>query len=82
MFCSSNRSHSPNLEKELTCVSCSHICLPPEKIFQCEEGDLLCSKCEENKDKLQFCPECNSKLPETLARNKALEKMARKHYCN
>ena len=53
--------------------------MPPEKIYQCEEGDLLCSMCKANTN-IRVCPECNTKLPEVLARNKALEKLARKHY--
>ena len=68
------------MEKDLTCVVCSHICLPPEKIFQCDEGDLLCQGCMEN-PKLILCPECNKPLSTSgLARNKALERLAKKHF--
>ena len=79
---STNRSFSPSLEKELTCVNCSHICYPPERIFQCDEGDVLCSGCGERaaQGALESCPECMIGLPRQLARNKALEKMARKHF--
>ena len=77
-----SRSFSPSLEKELTCVNCSHICYPPERIFQCDEGDVLCSGCGERAadGRLDSCPECMSRLPRQLARNKALEKMAGKHF--
>ena len=66
------------MEKELTCVSCSFICVPPEKIYQCEEGDLLCHRCKDDVN-IAACPECRTKLQRPLARNKALEKMAWKH---
>lgn len=48
------------------------------QIYQCNEGDLLCQRCKDN-PKLQRCPECNVSLKENLTRNKALEKLARKH---
>ena len=81
-FCISlyrNRNFSPTLEKELTCVSCSRICWPPIRIYQCDEGDLLCENCSNNVD-ISRCPECHVHLSNQLSRNKALEKLARKHY--
>ncbi|XP_040565115.1 uncharacterized protein [Lepeophtheirus salmonis] len=69
----------PSIEKDITCVGCSRICIPPAKIFQCEEGDILCQECKENKG-MSHCPECGIQILRGLSRNKALEKLARKHY--
>lgn len=69
------------LEKELTCVSCSWVCWPPSRIFQCSEGDVLCEECAGGNRGLPRCPECDADLTRIKAvRNKALEKLARRHY--
>ncbi len=62
---------------------CSHISAPPEKLYQCENGDIFCQECalkvESGCGNLDVCPECRAELPKHLSRNKALEKMARMH---
>jgi hypothetical protein len=49
------------------------------QIYQCDEGDLICQRCKDNSG-LKRCPECNVPLNGKLTRNKALEKLARKHF--
>jgi len=68
------------LEAELECCSCGHICKPPCKIYQCPEGDLLCQKCKEMTESLTTCPRCHSGLVGQVSRNKGLEKIAAKYY--
>ncbi len=76
------------MEKDLTCVGCSRICAPPDRIYQCNaDGEhVLCHECAcadgvaGKKRKRESCPECGAKVPEVPCRNKALEKLARKQY--
>ena len=68
------------LEAELECCSCGHICKPPCKIYQCPEGDLLCQNCKDRTDSLTTCPRCQSGLVGQVSRNKGLEKIAAKYY--
>ena len=44
------------LELELQCCACSHVCAPPSLIFQCPEGDLICGACRDSG--LKSCPSC------------------------
>ena len=44
------------LEQELQCCACSHVCAPPSLIFQCPEGDLICGTCRDSG--LKSCPSC------------------------
>jgi len=67
-----------DLESELQCCSCQHICRPPCKIYQCPEGDILCENCKP--PKVLYCPRCRSSLEGTMSRNKGLEKIAAKYY--
>ena len=46
------------LEQELQCCACSHVCAPPSLIFQCPEGDLICGACRDSG--LKSCPSCRS----------------------
>ena len=68
------------LESELECCSCGHICKPPCKIYQCPEGDLLCQKCKDRIDSTTVCPRCQSGLLGQVSRNKGLEKIAAKYF--
>jgi len=84
--CLSSRSDSSagsrqlsELESDLECCSCSYICRPPCKIYQCPEGDLLCEYCSQEKTR-RFCPKCGISLAGALSRNKGLEKIAAKYY--
>ena len=45
------------LEQELQCCACSHVCAPPSLIFQCPEGDLICGACRDTAG-LKSCPSC------------------------
>ena len=45
------------LEQELQCCACSHVCAPPSLIFQCPEGDLICGACRDS-GSLKSCPSC------------------------
>lgn len=70
---------SSDLEAELQCCSCLRVCHPPTKIYQCSEGDLLCSSCLP--PALATCPACGMHLQGKTSRNKALEKLALKLIC-
>ena len=67
------------LEAELQCCGCMKVCQPPTKIYQCSEGDLLCSSCLP--PTLATCPACGMHLQGRTSRNKALEKLALKLIC-
>ena len=67
------------LEAELQCCGCLKVCQPPTKIYQCSEGDLLCSSCLP--PTLATCPACGMHLQGRTSRNKALEKLALKLIC-
>merc|ERR1711972_280265 len=60
------------LEQELQCCACSHVCAPPSLIFQCPEGDLICGTCRDSG--LKSCPSCRLDLAGQTSRNKVLEK--------
>jgi len=70
-----------DMSEELVCCSCAVICLPPAKIYQCPQGDILCSHCALG-DALGQCPECRSELEGHLSRNKVLETIATNFYAN
>merc|ERR1719234_43972 len=86
LSCTSNQS-SPlppvkaelsELERELQCCACSHVCAPPSLIFQCPEGDLICGACRDTG--LKSCPSCRLDLAGQTSRNKVLEKIAKKYF--
>jgi len=66
------------LEEELQCCGCRAVCRPPTRIYQCSEGDLLCSSCLP--PTLTTCPECGHALKGQTSRNKVLEKLAVKYF--
>jgi len=66
------------LELELQCCACSHVCAPPSLIFQCPEGDLICGACRDSG--LKSCPSCRLDLAGQTSRNKVLEKIAKKYF--
>jgi len=68
------------LEQELQCCACSHVCAPPSLIFQCPEGDLICGACRDSG--LKSCPSCRLDLAGQTSRNKVLEKIAKKYFKN
>jgi len=87
LSCSSNPTTSPlppvkaelsELEQELQCCACAHVCAPPSLIFQCPEGDLICGACRD--DGLKSCPSCRLDLAGQTSRNKVLEKIAKKYF--
>jgi len=67
------------LEQELQCCACSHVCAPPSLIFQCPEGDLICGACRDS-GSLKSCPSCRLDLAGQTSRNKVLEKIAKKYF--
>jgi len=73
-------SQLTELESELECCSCGHICKPPCKIFQCPEGDLLCQTCKDRIGQDTLCPRCQCGLFGQVSRNKGLEKIATKYF--
>lgn len=66
------------LELELQCCSCRTVCRPPSHIYQCPEGDLLCTSCLP--PSLLSCPDCGILLQGSTSRNRVLEKLAAKYF--
>ena len=69
------------LEHELQCCGCGKVCCPPNKIYQCPEGDLICESCRGPADsRLKNCPSCGVELAGLISRNKVLENIAKKYF--
>jgi len=69
------------LEQELQCCSCGNVCCPPNKIYQCPEGDLICAGCCVSAGaSLKTCPACDVELAGMVSRNKVLENIAKKYF--
>eukprot|EP00090_Calanus_glacialis_P032443 TRINITY_DN53738_c0_g1_i1.p1 TRINITY_DN53738_c0_g1~~TRINITY_DN53738_c0_g1_i1.p1 ORF type:complete len:628 (+),score=157.87 TRINITY_DN53738_c0_g1_i1:133-2016(+) len=69
------------LEQELHCCGCGKVCCPPNKIYQCPEGDLICELCRGSAGaRLKNCPTCEVELAGMISRNKVLENIAKKYF--
>ncbi|XP_023336641.1 uncharacterized protein LOC111707735 [Eurytemora carolleeae] len=59
------------------CPVCLDFAWPPRKIFQCQEGHIVCEVCYSNTD-LQNCPICRIPIREQgqVSRNRQLEELS------
>lgn len=57
---------------QFLCPECGASLLPPEPIFQCEDGHMMCQACRHN-ETVKVCTECKGPL---AGRNPAMENMA------
>ena len=64
-----------NACRELECIVCIEVPLPPNQIFSCSNQHLLCTKCKIN-PVISKCPLCKQDFAKTPAeRNRLAEKM-------
>jgi len=63
--------------REFDCPVCYEMMEPPRRIFQCQNGHLICENCKA-REELKKCPTCRLSLGarrELLSRNLAMEKL-------
>ena len=73
--------HSHNIfEKDFECPVCYEIMCPPSRIFQCNNGHLICEVCKGHTE-IRTCPTCRVPLgPTSLMRNIPMEKLAKTYF--
>ena len=79
-------SHSPSVpahnifEKDFECPVCYEVMSPPSRIFQCNNGHLICEECKCHSE-IRTCPTCRVPLgPTSLLRNIPMEKLAKTYF--
>ena len=67
----------PSLRREFDCPVCYEVMEPPRRIYQCENGHLLCEHCKV-REEMSKCPTCRLTFgagKKLLSRNRAMEKL-------
>jgi len=67
-------------EKDFECPVCYDVMVPPSRIFQCNNGHLICEDCKCHSE-IRSCPTCRVPLgPNSLLRNIPMEKLAKTYF--
>ena len=67
-------------EKDFECPVCYEMMRPPSRIFQCNNGHLICEDCKSHSE-IRTCPTCRVPLgPTSLLRNIPMEKLAKTYF--